>query len=203
MGRVTKVRGVVAACVWDHAGGHGPLGPFWDAARELDVDAEDESCLRGTRRGHLAELFEAAVLAEIEQAAISVEVEHPSFEEWWEPFTLGVGPAGAYVARLSIRDRDQLRELCRERLPEGSFSSYPRGPGPRVASRQIPASGYRGAFQLRRRAARSYTPRASRPIRLGRTTERHSSAGFSCATKHSLAVSDQGLPCAEPGDSRG
>jgi SAM-dependent methyltransferase len=121
MGRVTKARGVVAACVWDHAGGHGPLGVFWEAARVLDVDADDESARAGTRRGHLAELFEAAGLREIEQAAISVEVEHPSFEEWWEPFTLGVGPAGAYVARLSIRDRDQLRELCRERLPEGSF----------------------------------------------------------------------------------
>jgi SAM-dependent methyltransferase len=28
MGRVPKARGVVAACVWDHAGGHGPLGVF-------------------------------------------------------------------------------------------------------------------------------------------------------------------------------
>lgn len=87
----------------------------------LDVDVDDESSRAGTRRGHLAELFEAAGLRQIEQAAISVEVEHPSFEDWWEPFTLGVGPAGAYVARLSIRDRDRLRELCRERLPEGSF----------------------------------------------------------------------------------
>jgi SAM-dependent methyltransferase len=121
MRRVTKARGVVAACVWDHAGGHGPLGVFWEAARVLDVEVDDESTLAGTRRGHLAELFEAAGLREIEQSAIAVEVEHPSFEEWWEPFTLGVGPAGSYVARLSIRQRDRLRDLCRERLPEGSF----------------------------------------------------------------------------------
>ena len=36
MARVTRQGGVVAACVWDHAGGQGPLGLFWSAARELD-----------------------------------------------------------------------------------------------------------------------------------------------------------------------
>ena len=36
MRRVTRPGGVVAACVWDHAGGRGPLSPFWEAAHELD-----------------------------------------------------------------------------------------------------------------------------------------------------------------------
>jgi SAM-dependent methyltransferase len=121
MRRVTAARGVVAACVWDHAGGHGPLGVFWEAAHVIDVDADDESSRAGTRRGHLGELFEAAGLLEVEQGAVSVEVEHPSFEEWWEPFTLGVGPAGSFVAGLSARQRDQLRDLCRERLPDAPF----------------------------------------------------------------------------------
>jgi SAM-dependent methyltransferase len=121
MRRVTKPNGVVAACVWDHAGGHGPLSAFWGAARVLDVDVDDESSRAGTRHGQLAELFDVAGLRGIEQGAISVEVEHPGFEEWWEPFTLGVGPAGAYVARLSATQRDRLRDLCRDRLPDGSF----------------------------------------------------------------------------------
>jgi SAM-dependent methyltransferase len=121
MRRVTKPRGVVAACVWDHAGGRGPLGAFWEAARALDVDVDDESSRAGTRRGHLAELFETAGLRETEETAISVEVGHPSFEEWWEPFTLGVGPAGAFVAGLSATEQEQLRDLCKERLPDESF----------------------------------------------------------------------------------
>src|SRR5206468_5388483 len=33
MGRVTRPGGVVAACVWDHAGGRGPLSAFWQAVR--------------------------------------------------------------------------------------------------------------------------------------------------------------------------
>jgi hypothetical protein len=52
MVRVTKEDGVVAACVWDHAGGQGPLGLFWDAARELDPDVEDESRLAGARHSN-------------------------------------------------------------------------------------------------------------------------------------------------------
>jgi SAM-dependent methyltransferase len=121
MARVTRPDGVVAACVWDHAGGHGPLGVFWTAARDLDPHVEDESLLAGTRQGHLTELLTAAGLRRIEETALSVAVEHPSFEEWWEPFTLGVGPAGAYVVGLSEEGRAALRERCRRALPEAPF----------------------------------------------------------------------------------
>ncbi len=62
MARVTRGRGVVAACVWDHAGGNGPLSVFWEAARELDPGIRDESQLAGARQGHLAQLFAEAGL---------------------------------------------------------------------------------------------------------------------------------------------
>src|SRR6266540_3427719 len=70
MARVTRTHGVVAACVWDHAGGQGPLSLFWGAARELDPDVEDESRLAGARQGDLAELFHSAGLHEIEESAL-------------------------------------------------------------------------------------------------------------------------------------
>ena len=122
MARVTHENGVVAACVWDHAGGRGPLSVFWQAARDLDPTVEDESRLAGAREGDLGQLFEAAGLREIEASALSVSVEHPTFEEWWEPFTLGVGPAGAHVARLGAERQARLRERCREMLPEPPFT---------------------------------------------------------------------------------
>jgi SAM-dependent methyltransferase len=121
MARVTREHGVVAACVWDHAGGQGPLSLFWEAARELDPDVEDESHLPGAREGQLAQLFQAAGLHEVAEGALSVRVEHPSFEEWWEPFTLGVGPAGGYAAGLDANRQARLRALCRERLPAAPF----------------------------------------------------------------------------------
>jgi SAM-dependent methyltransferase len=122
MARVTRHDGVVAACVWDHAGGQGPLSVFWDAAHELDPDVEDESDLAGAKEGHLAELFEAAGLREVEEATLSSSLEHESFEAWWEPFGGGVGPAGSYVAKLDVQRRAQLRERCRAKLPTAPFT---------------------------------------------------------------------------------
>jgi SAM-dependent methyltransferase len=122
MARVTRDGGVVAACVWDLAGGRAPLSPLWEAARRLDADVVDESALAGAREGHLAELFEAAGLREVVSGSISIEMEHASFDEWWEPFTLGVGPAGAYVAGLDEEARAGVRDECRALLPKAPFT---------------------------------------------------------------------------------
>ena len=121
MARVTRPNGVVAASVWDMAGGRAPISLFWEAAQAEDPGAIDESELAGAREGHLRKLFEAAGLRDVEETTHSVDVEHPSFEEWWEPFTLGVGPAGAHYAGLDPAQQDALRERCRERLPEAPF----------------------------------------------------------------------------------
>ena len=51
--------------------------------------------------------------------ALTVRVRHASFEQWWERFTLGVGPSGDYVATLTQDQRDELRERCRRLLPDG------------------------------------------------------------------------------------
>jgi len=121
MARVTRPVGVVAACVWDHGGGRGPLSLFWNAARQLDPAVNDESLMAGARQGHLTQLFEQAGLREIEETALSVSLEHATFEEWWEPFTRGVGPAGAYLAGLNAEQRASLREHCRSLSPASPF----------------------------------------------------------------------------------
>ncbi len=120
MARVTRRGGVVAACVWD--GPTGALAPFWDAVHMIDPDAEDEALLSGAHKGHLTELFEAAGLGDVDEAAIAVDVVHPTFEEWWEPYTFGVGPAGDYVQRLDDDARARLESVARERLGSGPFT---------------------------------------------------------------------------------
>jgi len=119
MGRVTRPGGVVAACVWDHAGGRGPLAAFWRAVLELDPEASDESGLAGAREGDLARIFAQAGLGGIQPDSLTVGVRYANFDEWWQPFTLGVGPAGAYVASLAADRRRALREQCRRLLPAG------------------------------------------------------------------------------------
>lgn len=122
MRRVTRPGGTVAACVWDHGGHEGPLRKFWQAAREIDPNVDDESRLPGVRQGQLGDYFRQAGLDEVSETSLTLAVEHTSFEEWWEPFTLGVGPAGTFVASLEPTYRARLREQCRKTVSEFPFT---------------------------------------------------------------------------------
>jgi SAM-dependent methyltransferase len=119
MRRVTRPGGVVAACVWDYAGDRGPLGVFWEAARAIQPNVQDESALPGTREGHLVQLLHRAGVRDIAASVLYTTIEHASFEAWWDPFTKGAGPAGAFVAALHSDQRDRLRTECQRRLNPG------------------------------------------------------------------------------------
>jgi SAM-dependent methyltransferase len=120
MGRVCVPGGTVAACVWDFAGERGPLGPFWREARSLDPAVPDEAGRPGAREGHLASLLVQAGLSEVRSGTLTARFSYPSFGQWWEPFTLGVGPAGSYLASLPPEQAGALRERCRAALPAGA-----------------------------------------------------------------------------------
>jgi SAM-dependent methyltransferase len=122
MVRVTRPGGVIAVCMWDVAGGRAPISPFWQAALELDPGARGERRLVGVRKGEIAELLEAVGVAEIAQAELHATVEHPTFDDWWQPFGLGVGPAGTYLEKLDAARRDALRTRCCELLGVGPFT---------------------------------------------------------------------------------
>lgn len=121
MARVTRSGGHVAASVWDHAGGGGPVSVFWEAVRDLGSDVRDESGLAGAREGHLAELFSLAGLQRVTSSVLTVRLVFSTFDEWWRPFTLGVGPAGAHVAQLDVAGRRAVRARCAELLPPAPF----------------------------------------------------------------------------------
>ncbi len=121
MGRVTKPGGTVSACVWDHGGGSGPLTLFWRAVRTVDPHHPGEREMAGTREGHLAELCAAAGLHQIEPSTLTVRVGYDSFDTWWAPYLMGVGPAGAYVATLDEEKREALRVCCSELTPAAPF----------------------------------------------------------------------------------
>jgi len=124
MARVTRSGGVVAVCVWDHAGARTPLAPFWRAAHELDPGAQDESGLAGAREGHLGKLLAQVGLDSVQETTIEASVKFSSFEDWWEPFTLGVGPAGAYAKALDDPARTRLRDRCRQLLALPPFTVH-------------------------------------------------------------------------------
>jgi SAM-dependent methyltransferase len=124
MRRVVTPGGTLASCTWDYAGGMRLLRTFWDAAVELDPGAPDEQGMRYCSEGELTALWERAGLDHIRTAPLDVEAGYESFDDLWEPFTFGIGPAGAYCASLDPERRAALREACFRRLgsPAGPFS---------------------------------------------------------------------------------
>jgi SAM-dependent methyltransferase len=122
MARVARPGGTVAATVWDFAGGTAPLSPFWRAALEVDPAAPGEAGLPGAGDGQLASLLRQAGLAGVESGALTVRVEFSTFEQWWDPFTLGVGPAGGYLASLDDKRRLAVRGACARLLPAAPFT---------------------------------------------------------------------------------
>ncbi len=108
MARVTRPAGVVAACVWDNAGGSGPLSPLWRAAQSLDPTASDESGAAGAREGELAALAREAGLVRVDSSRLTVKVPFETFDDWWGPLALGVGSGGAYVHARRVAPRGTL-----------------------------------------------------------------------------------------------
>jgi len=115
--------GTVAACVWDYASGMEFLRVFWDEAVTLDPRA---AALDEGRRFPLCAapalrtLCEAAGLTQVDTGAVEIETRFADFDDYWEPFLRGTGPAPAFVASLDGPARDDLRERLRRRLRGGS-----------------------------------------------------------------------------------
>jgi SAM-dependent methyltransferase len=128
MARVTHQGGIIGAYVWDYAGKMEIIRLFWDIAIELDPDAAklDE----GTRFPQcnpesLQTLFAGTGLSEIKVAPIEMQAMFTSFNDYWQPFLGGQGPAPAYTMSLDDQARARLRDHLRKRLPmlpDGSIS---------------------------------------------------------------------------------
>lgn len=118
MRRVTKIDGIVGAAVWDYGDGMKMLRAFWDAATALDPanDARDERHMPLCRSGELGRLWEAEGFADVRETALITTLGFSSFDDFWSPFLLGQGPAGAYVAALPQARQHDLEALLRRQL---------------------------------------------------------------------------------------
>lgn len=120
MRRATRPSGIVAVYVWDYAEGMQMLRKFWDAAAALDPGARQHD--EGQRfplcnPGALGELFQKCGLSDVVIQGIQVPTTFSDFNDYWEPFLGGVGPAAGYVASLGEADRNALAERLRDTLP--------------------------------------------------------------------------------------
>ncbi len=125
MARVVRPGGVVAACTWDLDGGMTMLHTFWQAALALAPEAPAERSTYRFAGPDLDDFWrEECGLEEVGLEPLDVTAEYVDFQDFWGPFSGGVGPAGSYFVSLSPGDQDALREECRRRLDvgEGAFT---------------------------------------------------------------------------------
>ena len=125
--RVTRPGGVVAACFWDHAG-MPALRTFWLAAASLDGRVDGDPRRLGGEQGDIAGLLSRAGAVDVQQGVLTAQGVYADFDDWWDPFTLGVGPIGAYVRTLDDDRRAALRLAAHEALgkPVGPFTQEAR-----------------------------------------------------------------------------
>jgi SAM-dependent methyltransferase len=120
MARVTAKGGTIAAYVWDYAGKMELMRFFWDAAVELNPGAGsmDEGVRFPLCRPEaLEKLFAGAGLNGVEVKAIDIPTPFGNFDDYWQPFLGGQGPAPAYAMSLDETTRARLRDRIRERIP--------------------------------------------------------------------------------------
>jgi SAM-dependent methyltransferase len=124
MARVTKPGGVVAQCMWDlPGGGMKMLSTFWRAVRTVDPGSQGEETRVGFRKGEIAEVLARAGLEDVRDGALETSAHYEDFDDFWEPFTLAVGPAGEDLVPRGPEQREAIRAECRRLLgaPDGPF----------------------------------------------------------------------------------
>ena len=121
MTRVARPGGTIAVYVWDYSGRMALMRRFWDTAGELDPSAreldEGQRFSAFDRPEALERLLGAAGQVAVESRAIDIPTVFRDFDDYWEPFLGGQGPAPAYVMSLDEDARLRLRDRLRSQLP--------------------------------------------------------------------------------------
>ena len=121
-----RVGRTIAAYVWDYAGKMELMRNFWDVAVELDASAarlDEGKRFPLCHPDALVQAFATAGLGEAEVTSIDIPTRFASFEDYWQPFLGGQGPAPAYAMSLEESQRARLRDRLRERLPRSTDGS--------------------------------------------------------------------------------
>ena len=126
MKRVSKSNGIIAAYVWDYAGRMDFLRYFWDEAYQ--IDPESEHLDEGKRFSicneiSLATSFKNAGLVDIATTKLDIDTVFMNFDDFWNPFLGGQGPAPSYLTTLSEDKKIALQNNIHKKLSVASDGS--------------------------------------------------------------------------------
>jgi ubiquinone/menaquinone biosynthesis C-methylase UbiE len=120
MKRISIPGGLIAAYVWDYSDRMDLLRYFWDAvmlmdpnSRELDEGIRFPIC----NLDNLNNTFEKASLKEVEVTKLDIATRFEDFNDYWNPFLGGQGPAPGYLASLSKQSQEILKKEIYNNLP--------------------------------------------------------------------------------------
>ena len=90
----------------------------------MDARAEklDENHMPLCRAGELSQLLKQGGLENGHEQPLDITMTFDSFGDYWEPFLLGQGPAGAYVRTVETDRLAMLRNAVKRRLSLSSES---------------------------------------------------------------------------------
>ena len=120
MARAVRPGGTVAAYVWDYGGKMELMRYFWDAAVALDpaaVELDEARRFPLCQPAPLEDLFSRGGLRDVVVRSIDVPTGFRDFDDYWNPFLGGQGPAPGYAMSLGEERRAALRERIRASLP--------------------------------------------------------------------------------------
>ena len=107
--------------VWDYPGvGVEFIRRFWDAASVFNpaaADLNEERLYPFCTQEGLTNLVSDAGLTWIECVPMEILTTFRNFDDFWHPFTLGVGPAPGYCMSLDPESRQALKENLQSTLP--------------------------------------------------------------------------------------
>ncbi|MCK5370541.1 MAG: hypothetical protein KAQ62_18390, partial [Cyclobacteriaceae bacterium] len=120
MKRILKANGTIAAYVWDYSGRIDLIRYFWDAAYSIDPNSRELD--EGIRfpicdPQKLKNAFQTAGLSDVQVTNLDIITHFKDFEDYWNPFLGGQGPAPGYLASLSENKREELKNVIYNKLP--------------------------------------------------------------------------------------
>lgn len=111
--RVTKPGGVIGSYVWDYSNKMEFLRYFWDAAYQIDPSSK--SLDEGIRfplcsTENLVKAFTKAGITDIESSFLDIETIFKDFNDYWNPFLGGQGPAPSFLQSLPTNLQNELKD---------------------------------------------------------------------------------------------
>ena len=88
-----------------------------NASDRIDPGQDEGERFPLCRQGALATAFAGAGLRQVRTSAIEMTMRFADFDDYWQPFLGGQGPAPAHAMSLDEAARKQLRDLIRARIP--------------------------------------------------------------------------------------